>query len=152
MLVKFPENSFFEDLLKKAIKIKEKVTDLWKEIDKETDSDDKVNIMIEQAEELEKSMGDCLSLYAIVNVLDKDVERKESEQYDVTKVYISEENLAKMKKNDTEVAKLMFDYMKEEKIAGEVSMFYFMSGLSTDPDLNNESIDLREGFLREVNK
>lgn len=138
-----------KELLNKNIEevkeFKNKIDLLWKQCEEKKMDCDEASY---QVEEIEKNSINHLSMYLIVKILDKTHNRKEDEQYDVTKIKISKEAEEEYRKHDKEVLSIINSDWTEEKINKEISWIYLMSGFVVDKDLTNFEIKVEDGFKR----
>jgi uncharacterized protein YdcH (DUF465 family) len=96
---------------------------------------------------LKSKMDNCYSMFSCVDLLDNKVQRKENEQYDVTKICVNETTYEEMKEHDRNILGLKSIY-SEQRNEKEVSMLHFMSGFCVDNSVGDFEILLKEGYLR----
>ena len=127
----------------------EKIEKYWEDCDNEVlDCDD----ASWEVSKIEETYVSNLSMYMISRELDKKVQRKEDEQYDVTKIRISEDDEKRYRDYDKKVLKIMNPEWKDEKISKELSMLYLFSGFAIGKDLKKDEYVLEEGFIRKKEK
>ena len=137
---------FFNDFKKD----KEWINEQWALCDREELDCDEVAYSVKEKEA--KIIGN-LSMYIMSKRIDKLIDRKENEQFDVTKIKISEELDIKMRKFDTDLMTLIYgDTYTESKIEKDVSMLHFMSGFSIDKDIKDNNIYILENVVRGSNE
>ena len=143
--LELPEKEFFEKNLKAAEKLSIEIRDLWRKCDNEEED---FSLTCQLVEDKESSFLDYFSLYALVRYFDKNIERKEFEQYDCTKICISKETDDLLKEHDKKIIKLMNPDFTEEVINKEISFMYLFSGLKVVKNAGNKIL-FESDFLRE---
>jgi len=134
--IKFPEENFFQDLINQGKKLKEKIDKEWNKCD---NGEKDCNQIYSNIKELEEGFYDLISLNAISKIFDSIFDRKDNQLYDISKIYISNENYEKMTEHDKEILMLMHDFTKEG-LDREVGMLHFMQGFTIKDDIDNKYI------------
>lgn len=147
LTIDFPDDSFFEDNLNKAKELKKWIKKQWKLCDKkEIDCEDIIDII----EEREKEYSNYISIYSLISLLDSKIERTENQQFDVTKIYVSENTYNKMKEHDLKLLLLKYkDIYKKSKIESQLGMLHLFSGFSVKEGLEDDRIYILQDVLRE---
>lgn len=140
--IKFPDSEFFENLVLETEENKKNINKLFEKMNFENE-----NELMGEIEDLEKKYMDFLSLNALIKYFDSFIERKSKQQYDITKIHISNKNNEILKENDRNVLRVM-DFFTETGIEKEVGMYHFIYGLTQDLDNNDIEILFEEGFLK----
>ena len=122
-------------------------------IDKQWDLCDREELDCEEVyhniKEKENKMIDCLSIYIISQRIDKLIDRKENEQFDVTKIKISEDLDNKMRVFDKKLMNIIYgDTYTDSKIEKDISMIHFMSGFSVDKNIKDNKIYILKDVIR----
>jgi len=145
------DKSIFESLKKESIKLKKDIDELWIKCEnKELDCDD-VAYLVKQKE---ISIFNKLILFNIANIFDKEIERKENEIYDVSKIIISKNFDRIMREFDKQIITLFKgDFYKEKYIDKEINMIYLMQGFRVSED-NEQLEDYEFYFMKDflINK
>jgi len=135
-----------EEAQEKAKLMKEEIDSLWRDCDNNILDCDEASDMVDV---LRDGSIKNLSMYLAVKNLDEEYNRKnESEQYDVTKIKISEEDEDKYKEYDKKLLSILNPEWTEEHISKEIGMLYLMSGFAVDKNLKAGEFRLEEGFIR----
>lgn len=145
--IPFPENSFFENNLKKVKDLKRWIDKQWKLCDEGKLDCDEVSYETEQKA---KELGDYFSIYSLVSLLDENIERTSAQQFDVTKIYVSENSYNKMKEHDLKIMKIMYkDVYTDKRINSQVGMLHFSSGFAVKEGLDDDKIYILNDVLKD---
>lgn len=145
--IPFPADSFFENNLKNVKSLKRWINKQWKLCDEGKLEFEDVSY---ETEEKSKELGDYFSIYSLVSLLDKNIARTESQQFDVTKIYISENSYNKMKEHDLKIMKIMYkDVYTDKRINSQVGMLHFASGFSVKEGLDDDKIYILNDVLKD---
>jgi len=146
MTIPFPDNSFFDNLKTEALNLKEKSKELFNTAEKANDDPELKELLYEKSYITEQEIANKISLFAMSNLFDSYIDRKENQQYDVTKISISESNYNKMKSFDIEIINLL-EFYSIEGVKREIDMLYFISGFKIDKNLNDTEFRLEDHYL-----
>lgn len=148
MIIEFPNELFFENNLKQVKKLKAWIKKQWKLCDQgKIDCEDVVDII----ESKEKQYSDFFSIYSLVSLLEENIKRNENQQFDVTKIYVSENTYNKMKDFDLKIMNIIYNGVyKPHKIQSQVSMLHFVSGFAVKEGLEDNKIYILNDVLKEI--
>jgi len=150
-IIKIDKN-LLKNLKEEAIKIKKEIDNLWNKCENEKLDCDEVAYLVE---EKEKELTDKFILFNISKMFDKEINRKEKELYDVSKIVVSRNFDKIMREFDKEILTMIKgNFYKEDYIEKEISMLYLFQGFRLEKEeesLEDYKFYFMEDFLREDN-
>ena len=144
--IQIPED-YFSKKLESAKKLKNWIDKQWNLCEQGEKDCDEVDFITRK--QVDNFLAKNLSFNSFVRIFDKKIDRKDNQEYDVTKIIMSKEDQDKFFDYDLTLLKIFKgDFYKENKLKSDISMYHLMSGFKIK-DIPSGFVFLEDNVLKE---
>jgi phosphoketolase len=146
--IEIPGKDFFDNNFNNVKLLKDDIDKKWILVEKEELDFDEVSYLEDQ---LKEEYLNNLSVYSLVSILDSHIPRKENQQFDVSKIYVSMKTYEIMKESDKKILSYIWSELyTPKKIDKEVGMLHLFSGFAVKDGLEDNVLYILNDVLKEL--